>query len=181
MNSRFTIKALASMAFLGTALAASLPAHLATAQGDYSMVNARNTVHIDNCNGCHLPYSPGLLPLSSWQKIMSNLNDHFGVSVQVSSANNTHILSYFEKYALAQGQDTVMGQLAEDLPTPAPIRITELPRFKALHNHASELLGYDEPEPLHTCEGCHRAAASHIFDKALLQIGHGEGRLNDYK
>ena len=34
---------------------------------------------------------------------------------------------------------------------------------------------------LSPCANCHRAAASHIFDKALLQTGHSGGLLSDYK
>ncbi|MBT3529776.1 MAG: hypothetical protein HOF74_00250 [Gammaproteobacteria bacterium] len=155
------------------------------AQADYSMVNARDTVHINSCGSCHLPYSPGLLPMESWQTLMGGLDEHFGEHIELSEQNSKHILGYFEKYALKEGQQTVMGQLANDLPSPSSpsLRITDLPVFKQLHNNAAELMLLEDlsRRALKDCETCHRAAASHIFDKSLLQIGYGDGRLSDYK
>lgn len=153
------------------------------AQGDYSMVNSRDTVHINSCGSCHLPYSPGLLPLQSWALVMAGLDDHFGAAVDLSEEDSAHILAYIEKYALKVGQNSVMGRLAENLPDSPFLRITDLPAFVVMHSNAAQQLGFEENEQvsLSTCESCHRAAASHIFDKALLQIGHGDGRLSDYK
>ena len=176
----FRLPVAALLAGLATA------SHFATdesfAQADYSLVNVRNTVHIVNCGSCHLPYSPALLPMQSWQRIMDNLEDHFGETVDLSEENKIHILDYMEKYALTEGQPGVMGQLAADLPADPPLRITQLPAFLNLHSNAEELLGVDgQDRSLSTCESCHRAAASHIFDKALLQVGTGDGPLSDYK
>lgn len=114
---------------------------------------------------------------------MSSLDNHFGVAVDVNAENSSHILGYLERYALQGGQDSVMGQLAEGLPSSPPIRITELPAFIKMHSNAALRVGFEslDEAPLAGCENCHRAAASHIFDKSLLQIGHGDGRLSDYK
>lgn len=158
-------------------------ATLVTAQTDYSQRNVRDTVHINRCGNCHLAYSPGLLPVQSWQGIMAGLEDHFGNKVALTTENSTHILAYLEKYALAEGQQSVMGQLITGLPDNPPLRITELPAFVALHHVVAEQLELDELETgfLSPCANCHRAAASHIFDKALLQTGHSGGLLSDYK
>lgn len=170
-------------ALVGLGLYSSIAASPALAQADYSMVNARDTLHINSCGSCHLPYSPGLLPIESWTAIMAALDDHFGTQLELSTEDSAHILAYFDKYALREGQATVMGQLAEGLPDSPARRITELPAFVEMHGNAAELLGFENRDqaPLGACESCHRAAASHIFDKALLQIGHGDGRLSDYK
>ena len=114
---------------------------------------------------------------------MAGLDDHFGESLEMSEENLQHILAYLGKYALAEGQQSVMGQLAKDLPENPPLRITKLPAFIDLHSNAEELLGVDKLErtSFSSCESCHRAAASHIFDKALLQVGTGDGPLSDYK
>lgn len=121
--------------------------------------------------------------MQSWLGIMAGLDDHFGEAVELGDDNSHHILAYMEKYALQQGQQSVMGQLAQDLPDNPPLRITELPAFIDLHSTAEELLGADRLErtSFSSCESCHRAAASHIFDKALLQVGTGDGPLSDYK
>lgn len=121
--------------------------------------------------------------MKSWIGIMASLEDHFGSKVELSAANSTHILAYLEKYALAEGQQSVMGQLAKGLPDTPPLRITELPAFKLMHSDTAELLAIKamDEDSLGACASCHRAAASHIFDKALLQVGTGDGPLSDYK
>lgn len=179
VNPRFKVAVL-----VGLVLSCSGLATIASAQqADYSLVNVRDTVHINSCGSCHLPYSPGLLPMKSWIGIMGGLDNHFGEEVSMSEDNSKHILAYFEKYALAEGQQSVMGKLAVDLPDNPPLRITELPAFIAMHSEAEELMPLDQRsiDTLSSCEGCHRAAASHIFDKFLLQVGHGDGLLSDYK
>ncbi len=170
-------------ALLSLALSCYCFSTLSFAQADYSLVNVRDTVHIVNCGSCHLPYSPALLPMKSWVGIMAGLDDHFGEAVEMSEENLQHILAYLEKYARAEGQQSVMGQLAKDLPENPPLRITKLPAFIDLHSNTAELLGADRLErtTFSACESCHRAAASHIFDKALLQVGTGDGPLSDYK
>lgn len=183
MKTRTTISLLCSftLASLGTYFSVSAPAIFA--QADYSVVNTRNTIHINSCGSCHLPYSPGLLPLESWVAVLAGMENHFGTTVELSAANSAHILTYLEEHALQSGQSSVMGQLAAELPDPPALRITALPVFVNLHSDAAELLGYEKNEqaPLGRCENCHRAAASHIFDKALLRVGHGDGPLSDYK
>ena len=178
MKTRFKLSA-----FFCLGLYSCICTSMAIAQADYSMVNARDTVHINNCGSCHLPYAPGLLPVKSWIDIMTGLESHFGSKVEVSEENSTHILAYLEKYALATGQQSVMGQLAKDLPDTPPLRITELPAFIVLHSNTAELLELKamDRDSLSACASCHRAAASHIFDKALLQVGVGDGPLSDYK
>lgn len=183
MKSSATISLSGILVLFGLGLYVSIIAPSALAQGDYSMVNARDTLHINSCGSCHLPYSPGLLPIESWTEIMDSLDDHFGTALELSPEDSAHILAYLDKFALEEGQATVMGQLASGLPSSPALRITELPAFIELHSNAAELLGFKNRDqaPLGVCESCHRAAASHIFDKALLQIGHGDGRLSDYK
>ncbi|MFP6827207.1 MAG: hypothetical protein VB977_14015 [Pseudohongiellaceae bacterium] len=178
VSSRIKLSALFSLA-----LSSCCVSTLSLAQADYSLVNVRDTVHIVNCGSCHLPYSPALLPMQSWLGIMTGLDHHFGEVVELSEDNLNHILAYLEIYALQQGQQSVMGQLAKGLPENPPLRITELPAFVELHSTAEELLGVDRLErtSFSSCESCHRAAASHIFDKALLQVGTGDGPLSDYK
>lgn len=183
MTSKNNFKHLQATLFACMALICASNTSISAAQTDYSMVNARDTVHINSCGTCHLPYSPGLLPTPSWQLIMQGLNSHFGEQLTIEADSITHILNYLEKYALKPGQQTVMGQLSEDLPNSPSLRITQLPVFKNLHSNAIELMAVEEFEEikLSQCDSCHRAAASHIFDKALLQIGHGDGPLSDYK
>ena len=44
---------------------------------DVAPVN--NQLYIKECGSCHFPYQPGLLPANAWNKMMANLDKHFGL------------------------------------------------------------------------------------------------------
>ncbi len=39
------------------------------------------------CGSCHLAYPPGLLPASSWQRLMGDLPHHFGTDASLDAAD----------------------------------------------------------------------------------------------
>jgi hypothetical protein len=43
------------------------------------------------CAACHMAYPPGLLPATSWQRLMANLDKHFGADASLAPADATEI------------------------------------------------------------------------------------------
>ncbi|MCW8983529.1 MAG: diheme cytochrome c, partial [Gammaproteobacteria bacterium] len=37
------------------------------------------------CGSCHFPFQPGLLPTSSWEKIMTGTDAHFGEQLKLTA------------------------------------------------------------------------------------------------
>ncbi len=134
-----------------------------------------DAVYIDECGACHLAYPPGLLPVQSWQGIMSGLEDHFGESAETDEETATHIANYLERVALQKGKPSPMSQMLRNMPDDPPLRITEFPAFITAHAEIPIQLQVEKLDEgfLSPCADCHRQAASGRFDKELLHPGYG--------
>lgn len=51
------------------------------------------------CAGCHVAYPPGLLPAPSWERIMSNLPNHFGTDASMDAAQVRQIATWLARAA----------------------------------------------------------------------------------
>jgi len=134
-----------------------------------------DALYIDECGACHLAYPPGLLPVQSWQGIMSGLEDHFGESAETDEETATHIADYLERVALQKGKPSPMSQMLRNMPDDPPLRITEFPAFITAHAEIPIQLQVEKLDEgfLSPCADCHRQAASGRFDKELLHPGYG--------
>ncbi len=147
-------------------LAASLPAH-ATGVPTATAMDAR-AVWQSECGGCHIAYTPGLLPRRSWQALMGSLDRHFGTDASLDPATSATILAYLE----TQSRDT-----ASRTADAAPLRITELAWFRREHRRAAEGTRSGPARSLSDCTACHRGAAAGVFEEEDEDEGaRSEGR-----
>lgn len=131
--------------------------------------------YVEECGACHYAYPPGLLPASSWQKIMAGLEDHFEDNAETDADTVNYITQYLVANALREGQASRLSVLLRNMPNDPPLRITDLPGFRQAHEPDLELaeslnMGMEFFSP---CEDCHRQADKAIFDKELLPKGYG--------
>ena len=118
------------------------------------------------CGRCHFPYSAGLLPALSWEKIMLGMTDHFGEQVELSPQSTRAIYDYLLTNAAGrvsyQVSARIMGALGED---PAPQRITGTRYFRERHQAVIVPGSNDVPgvESLGDCGGCHPRALEGLF------------------
>jgi len=134
-----------------------------------------DAVYIDECGACHLAYPPDLLPVASWRRIMEGLEDHFGEDATLDEVTADHIGAYLDAHGLERGRPSAMSRLLRNLPSPPPLRITQLPAFVNMHYEIPIQLQVQELETgfLSPCADCHKEAASGIYDKDRLHPGYG--------
>lgn len=134
-----------------------------------------NELYVEECGECHFAYPPDLLPVASWQAIMSGLEDHFGDNAELDEETAAEILAYLEDQGLSRGKSSPMSRLLRGLPEPPPLRITELPAFLNMHYLVARQLEIQEFKEgfLSPCADCHREAALGIYDKDRLHPGYG--------
>jgi hypothetical protein len=118
---------------------------------------------LKECGACHMAYQPGFLPARSWEKIMSNLKDHFGDNAALDEAAAKSITAYL----VANASDARGGAPAKDGAEPV-IRISELPWFKAEHGRrgrvSPESLKRHKAKSASDCKACHPGAEQGYFD-----------------
>lgn len=93
-------------------------------------------MYVKECGGCHTAYAPGLLPARSWQKMMNELDNHFGEDASLDEPERLAILRWLTDYAAdAQNATMLMRRIAASIPRGAqPQRITETPLFRHQHD-----------------------------------------------
>ena len=135
----------------------------------------QNQDYIEECGACHLAYAPDLLPVQSWIRIMEELEDHFGDNAELDQETTDVLKTYLETNGLSRGRISKMSRLLRGLPSPPPIRITELPAFINMHYEIPRQLGVSELKEgfLSPCADCHRQAADGIYDAERLHPGYG--------
>jgi len=134
----------------------------------------------DECGSCHYAYQPSLLPAGSWQRIMDNLNQHYGENAELSEPDKNGISDYLMK--TAKGGVNQRSRLSEDsVGNAAPLpRITATRHFRHEHDELPKRLVKDNPKvrSFSQCDACHSRAAEGSFDEHQVRIP-GFGRWDD--
>ena len=82
------------------------------------------------CGSCHFSFQPGLLPGLSWEKIMNNLDNHFGQTLKMTDVEARTMRRYLLDNSAGHVNDDISNQILQSLKyTPVPVRITKTPFF----------------------------------------------------
>ena len=135
----------------------------------------------EECGSCHMAFSPGLLPARSWQKMMSQLDDHFGDNSELDAETHRTISEFLLGNSADQSQYRRSRKLMRSLnKNDTPLRITEIPYFIHEHNEipAKMVTGNEQVKSLSNCNACHAKAEQGLFDEHSINIP-GYGRWDD--
>ena len=124
-----------------------------------------NAVYKESCGACHFPYQPGLLPSSSWEKILSGLDDHFGEALELDPESKSIIAEYLKANAAEHSSAKRAVKIMRSLGSRAPLRITEIPYIQEKHHEVSaSVLKRKSIGSLSNCSACHTTAEKGIYD-----------------
>lgn len=134
------------------------------------------------CGSCHFAYQPGLLPKRSWDKMMTNLTDHFGTDASLEPADVAKIKGYLDSYAADSGKAGYRHyqKLNRSIrPNDAPQRISEIPYFVKEHRGIPlRAIKQDAVKSLAHCQKCHTTADKGYYGERGINIP-GYGRWDD--
>jgi len=137
-----------------------------------------NPVYTEECGSCHFAYPPGFLPAASWNKMMGQLDDHFGDNAELEPDTQQKI----QQYLIANSADKasfrysrgIMRSIDSNNP---PLRITEISYFRHKHNEIPQRLieKNEKVGSLSNCTACHTRANEASFSEREVRIaGYGE-------
>ncbi|UCE88159.1 MAG: cytochrome C [Pseudomonadota bacterium] len=112
------------------------------------------------CGTCHMAYQPSMLPASSWELMMTQLEDHFEEPVKLKPGAQRHIT----RYLVANAGDTqTAGQagqiaLAGLSQNARPQRISETPYFEKEHDFLKNRIIKEWVGSVANCTACHVGA-----------------------
>ena len=114
------------------------------------------------CASCHLAYPPGMLPAASWQRLMSNLQRHFGTDASVDAAAAKELSAWLSANA---GTDRRVRD------APPEDRITRSAWFIREHHEVSAAT-WQRPaiKGAANCAACHTRADQGDFSERSIRI-----------
>lgn len=130
----------------------SLIAHEAMA-GEKRMT-AGNARYEAECASCHLAYPPQLLPAQSWQRLMSQLDRHFGADASLDAAIAAEIGDFLQRNSATGKRARGAGDT---------LRITETRWFVREHHEVN----VKNPA---NCAACHTTAEQGDFRERNLRL-----------
>ena len=153
--------------------------HLWQQQPEVAVVN--NNLYQNECGSCHFAYQPGLLPERSWQKIMSNLANHFGDNAELGALDRQAITQYLTHNSADKSPNRRSRNIMNSITaSQTPRRITEIPYIAGKHDEIPAQLVNKNAKvaSLSQCDSCHQTAAKGSFSENHISIP-GYGKWDD--
>ena len=142
------------------ALACALPA--AWADSREMPASAMLPVYKQECAACHMAYPPGMLPASSWSRMMNGLDQHYGTDASLDATMVRQIGTWLEAHA---------GTYKRVREAPPQDRITQSYWFERKHREVEPAVwkraAVGSPA---NCMACHTRADQGDFDDDRVRI-----------
>lgn len=135
-----------------------------------------NDTYAKECGACHYAYPPGLMTAASWNKLFSDLSNHFGENAELPADTAKALTDYATANAADKSDYRLAQKIARSAGKTAPTRISEIPYIAREHR---EIMGrYVKNNPkvgsLSKCQLCHTDAHKGTFTERAINIpGHG--------
>ncbi|MDY0052417.1 MAG: diheme cytochrome c [Aliarcobacter sp.] len=138
---------------------------------DVAPVN--NQLYIKECGSCHFPYQPGLLPSNSWNKMMVNLDKHFGTDATLADEDFVTLSKYLNDNSAEKNMNykrssrivssLLPGQVADSIST-TPYMIK---KHKGIRK---DLITQPDVKGLFNCIACHKTADKGMYGDRDINI-----------
>jgi len=131
-------------------------------------------MYAKECGACHFAYSPGLLPVRSWELHLNRMEKHFGESVVLPEPARDAIRRYLTENA-ADRSDYAGSQIfLERLDAKVtPYRLMDVPTYRQAHRIILEVISIKNKVKVRTltnCNACHQYAPEGSFGNRELFV-----------
>jgi hypothetical protein len=148
-------------ALTGLVLWAALTSRIAHAD-DHGTGTPATPLYTQECGACHVAYPAGMLPATSWQRLMGGLGKHFGVDASLDAAALAQLTPWLAAHA------GTVRRIAEN---PPEDRISRSPWFVRKHHEvAADTWKRASIKSASNCAACHRGAETGEFDEDKVRI-----------
>ena len=130
-----------------------------------------NPTYKEECGVCHFAYQPELLPEASWMKILTNLDDHFGESIELDDDSRKAISDYLKSNSAEYSSAKRAVKIMRSLGNQVPLRITDIPYIREKHHEISpNVFKRESIGSLSNCIACHTTAENGIYEDDNVKI-----------
>ena len=119
-------------------------------------------MYVQECGACHAPFSPGLLPGTSWQRLMDNLPRHYGTDASVDATTQKTLSVWLTSHA-GTGKRAGIA--------PPEDRITRSDWFVREHREVpTGAWTRASIKSAANCGACHEGTAQGLYDEHRVRI-----------
>lgn len=120
----------------------------------------------EECGSCHLAFPPSMLPARSWQRMMGELDNHFGDNASLDAATTEKVTRYLVANAADAGGQRKSSKLLKGVTAgAAPQRITELPKWVKEHREVPDWeWRHKDVRTKANCVACHQGAERGYYE-----------------
>ena len=114
------------------------------------------------CSACHVAYPPGMLPAASWQRVMGNLQNHYGTDASLDAATIQELSGWLKAH---------VGTYKRVSAPPPDDRITRSAWFIREHNDMpAATWKLPAVKSAANCAACHTQADQGDFRERNIRI-----------
>ena len=126
------------------------------------------------CGSCHFDYPPFLLTLNAWEKIMDNLENHYGTDASLDEEDKEQILAFLKQNNALNFDTKFRKSLKETLnelskEENSTISITKYAFYKKAHQNLPFQI-FQGKLKKENCIACHKDASGGTFGKESLNF-----------
>lgn len=149
--------------FKSVVFAVSVWALAASAAADGRLMPAQVLpIYKQECAACHMAYPPGMLPASSWQRLMTGLDRHYGTDASLEPAQVQQVSGWLQANA---------GTYKRVREAPPEDRITRSAWFVRKHREVDAAVWQRvSVKSAAQCTACHAQAEQGNFDEHQVRI-----------
>ncbi len=133
---------------------------------------ATNELYLKECGSCHFAYQAGLLPANAWNKMMSNLENHFNSDATLSDEDLKTLTKYLndnsaEKNMQYKRSNRIVSSIKKNQ---IPDSISTTPYMIQKHKDIrKDLITQKEVIGIFNCIACHKTADKGYYgDKDIV-------------
>ncbi len=131
-----------------------------------------NELYQKECGACHFAYQSELLPKRSWEKMMVNLSEHFGVDASLDESDIKTLRDYLSANSGENTTHKHFKKLNSSIASnQTPLRISETPYFIKEHRGIQQkLITQKEVGSIANCNACHQSADKALYGERYINI-----------
>lgn len=132
-------------------------------------------VYYTDCGDCHKTYPPFMLPKRSWERMVKDLDNHFGEEItesNISKEARVSILNYLTNNSAEHSSNKVAFKLLSSLRNDeAPKAITKTSYWRKIHNGIDPVVFKSKKvgDRAH-CWACHNGFEKGVFENDKIEI-----------
>ena len=126
-------------------------------------------IFVEECASCHILYPPHLLPQKAWNKMMDNLEEHFGDDASVDDSSNKII----RKYLLNNSSETSNKQASVYIMKEYmnEIAISDTSYWKDIHKNINKKIFQSKKiRTKSNCKACHTNFENGLIENEDINI-----------